>query len=103
VSFLSLANPEKGDPNPGMFILLSYFVWGFRPTASNQTARRKWATLLHLWELRVGQRLQEGDDVLDLGIREPQLRGIFNAVDADRILDTARRTYGVIKINSRDE
>jgi hypothetical protein len=33
VSFLSFANPEKGDPNSGMFILLSYFFSGFRPTA----------------------------------------------------------------------
>jgi hypothetical protein len=24
------ANPEKGDPNSGMFILLSYFFSGFR-------------------------------------------------------------------------
>jgi hypothetical protein len=35
VSFLSFANPEKGDPNLGMFMLLSYFFFGFRPTASN--------------------------------------------------------------------
>jgi hypothetical protein len=33
VSFLSFANPEKGDPNPGMSILLSYFFSSFRPTA----------------------------------------------------------------------
>jgi len=30
VSFLSFANPEKGDPKSGMFILLSYFLPGFR-------------------------------------------------------------------------
>src|ERR1039458_8265049 len=64
VSFLSFANPEKGDPNPGMFILLSYLFSGFRLTASSQAARRKWETLFHLWQLRVGQRLQEGDDRL---------------------------------------
>jgi len=34
VSFLLFANPEKGDPNPGMFMLLSYFFSGFRPTAT---------------------------------------------------------------------
>src|ERR1035437_301749 len=27
VSFLSFANPEKGDPNSGMFILLSYLSY----------------------------------------------------------------------------
>src|SRR5450830_1127017 len=62
VSFLSFANPEKGDPNPGMFILLCYFFSGFRPTASSQAARRKRATATHLWGVRVVQRLQEGDD-----------------------------------------
>src|ERR1035437_8616768 len=62
VSFLSFANPEKGDPNSGMFILLSYFISGFRPTASSSAARRKSARLLHLWGFRVAQRLQEGDD-----------------------------------------
>src|SRR5450759_5653886 len=62
LSFLSFANPEKGDPNAGMFILLCYFFSGFRPTASSQAARRKSARLLHLWGLRVVQRLQEGDD-----------------------------------------
>jgi hypothetical protein len=35
VSFLSFANPENGDPNAGMLILLSYFFSGFRPTASS--------------------------------------------------------------------
>src|SRR5450830_1626181 len=64
LSFLSFANPEKGDPNSGMFILLSYFISGFRPTTSSSAARRKSARLLHLWGLRVAQRLQEGDDRL---------------------------------------
>src|SRR5665811_157906 len=62
VSFLSFANPEKGDPNSGMFILLCYFFSGFRPTASSQAARRKRVTATHLWGVRVVQRLQEGDD-----------------------------------------
>lgn len=31
--------PEKGDPNAGIFILLSYLISG-RPTASSQAARR---------------------------------------------------------------
>src|ERR1035437_3604781 len=62
VSFLSFANPEKGDPNAGIFILLGYLISGFRPTASSQAARRKRATATHLWGVRVVQRLQEGDD-----------------------------------------
>src|SRR5450756_795589 len=62
VSFLSFANPEKGDPNVGMLILLGYLISGFRPTASSQAARRKRATATHLWGVRVVQRLQEGDD-----------------------------------------
>src|SRR5450830_757747 len=62
VSLLSFANPEKGDPNAGIFILLGYLISGFRPTASSQAARRKRATATHLWGVRVVQRLQEGDD-----------------------------------------
>src|SRR5665647_2016547 len=62
VSFLSFANPEKGDPNSGIFILLSYFISGFRPTTSSSAAWRKLARLLRLWGPRVAQRLQEGDD-----------------------------------------
>jgi hypothetical protein len=38
-SFLPFANPEKGDPNPGIFILLSYFFSGFRPTTKHATFR----------------------------------------------------------------
>src|SRR5450830_2046200 len=64
VSLLSFANPEKGDPNAGIFILLGYLISGFRPTASSQAARRKRATATHLWGVRVVQRLQEGDDRL---------------------------------------
>jgi hypothetical protein len=32
VSFLSFANPEKGDPNTGMIILLSCFCLEFHPS-----------------------------------------------------------------------
>ena len=35
------------------------------------------AALLHLWELRVGQRVHERDDVFDLGIREIQVPHIL--------------------------
>jgi len=33
VSFLLFANPEKGDPNTGMIVLLSGFFFKFRPTS----------------------------------------------------------------------
>jgi len=33
VSFLLFANPEMGDPNTGMIILLSGFFFEFRPTS----------------------------------------------------------------------
>jgi len=35
VSILSFANPEKGDPNSGMFILLYYILLGSCPIAIN--------------------------------------------------------------------
>jgi hypothetical protein len=34
VSFLLFANPEKGDPNTGMMILLSCFFLEFHPPVS---------------------------------------------------------------------
>jgi len=41
VSFLSFANPENGDPNTGMPVLLSCFHSGFRPTLGSRDGLRR--------------------------------------------------------------
>jgi hypothetical protein len=52
-SFLPFANPEKGDPNAGMSILLSYFFPSFR--LKTNLARRglgsdtPWSALLGMF------------------------------------------------------
>src|SRR5450759_3326709 len=71
VSFLSFANPEKGDPNPGMFILLSYFFSGFRPTLLRRSARRAVDSLFRRFAVEVlvvGFRLGAGmvDDAVPM-------------------------------------
>jgi hypothetical protein len=43
LSFLLCANPEKGDPNSGMNILLSWFLSDFLPNAPAHGRRVSYA------------------------------------------------------------